>query len=193
MSKKIKKIIQKSIDAKELLLNSDETIQQLQEIVLKISECFKAGKSLYICGNGGSASDAEHIAAELSGRFYLDRPALSCHALSSNNAYITAVANDYGYDEIYARLVGGWMTKGDILLGLSTSGNSKNVINAFTEAKKRNIFTISFLGKSTGQIGDISDISINIQSEVTPRIQESHILIGHIICELVEETVFKDE
>jgi D-sedoheptulose 7-phosphate isomerase len=142
------------------------------------------------CGNGGSAADAQHLAAELSGRFYKDRKALPSDALHCNTSYLTAVANDYSYDVVYSRLVDGIMNTGDVLIGISTSGNSKNIINAFEVAKKKKIITIAFTGENVGNMGIVSDCLINIPSTDTPRIQESHILIGHIICELVEEKLF---
>lgn len=183
-------IIKSSIEVKESLLNDSETLDKIDQVAKVIAESLDLNKNLYICGNGGSASDAEHIAAELSGRFYKDRPALKCHALNSNNAYLTAVSNDYGYENIYSRLVEGWMTEGDILIGISTSGNSMNIVNAIKTAKNKNIFTVGLLGRNNGLIGDLANVSINIDSTVTPRIQESHILVGHIICELIESSLF---
>jgi D-sedoheptulose 7-phosphate isomerase len=142
------------------------------------------------CGNGGSAADAQHLAAELSGRFYKDRKALPSDALHCNTSYLTAVANDYSYDVIYSRLVDGTMNSGDILIGLSTSGNSKNIINAFKTAKEKGIVTIGLTGIVGGEIAVLSDYLINIPSTDTPRIQEAHIMVGHIICELVESKLF---
>jgi D-sedoheptulose 7-phosphate isomerase len=154
-------------------------------------KAFQSGNRVMFCGNGGSAADAQHLAAELSGRFYKDRKALPSDALHCNSSYITAVANDYSYDTIYSRLVDGTMNKGDILIGLTTSGNSKNIINAFKVAKEKEIVTIAFTGETGGKIGTISNYLINVPSVDTPRIQESHIMIGHIICELVELKLFK--
>jgi D-sedoheptulose 7-phosphate isomerase len=142
------------------------------------------------CGNGGSAADAQHLAAELSGRFYKDRKALPSDALHCNTSYLTAVANDYSYDVIYSRLVDGTMNSGDVLIGLSTSGNSKNIINAFKTAKENGIITIGLTGESGGKMEILSDYLINVPSTDTPRIQEAHIMIGHIICELVESKLF---
>jgi D-sedoheptulose 7-phosphate isomerase len=142
------------------------------------------------CGNGGSAADAQHLAAELSGRFYKDRKALPSDALHCNTSYLTAVANDYSYDVIYSRLVDGTMNSGDVLIGLSTSGNSKNIINAFEKAKEKGIITIGLTGESGGKMEILSDYLINVPSTDTPRIQEAHIMIGHIICELVESKLF---
>jgi len=142
------------------------------------------------CGNGGSAADAQHLAAELSGRFYKDRKALPSDALHCNTSYLTAVANDYSYDVVYSRLVDGTMVGGDVLIGLSTSGNSKNIINAFKAAKEKGIITISLTGETGGKLGILSNHLINVPTTDTPRIQEAHIMIGHIICELVESKLF---
>jgi len=147
-------------------------------------------KKILICGNGGSAADAQHIAAELSGRFYFDREPLYAEALHVNSSYLTAVANDYSYDEVYARLVKAKGRKGDILIGLSTSGNSKNVIKAFEIANKIGMVTIGMTGKSGGKMKEFSNYLINVPSNNTARIQESHIMIGHIICEIVEKEIF---
>jgi D-sedoheptulose 7-phosphate isomerase len=142
------------------------------------------------CGNGGSAADAQHLAAEFSGRFYKNRKALPAEALHCNTSYLTAVANDYSYDVIYSRLLDGIGVKGDVLIGLSTSGNSKNILNAIDVAKQIGIASIALTGETGGKMKDSSDILINVPSIDTPRIQESHIMIGHIICELVEEKLF---
>ena len=143
------------------------------------------------CGNGGSAADAQHLAAEFSGRFYTDRDALPAEALHCNTSYLTAVANDYGYDLVYSRIIKGTGNKGDVLVGLSTSGNSKNILNAFEVAKQKEMLTIGLTGETGGKMKAVSDYLINVPSGDTPRIQESHILIGHIICQLVEEQYFK--
>ena len=142
------------------------------------------------CGNGGSAADAQHLAAEFSGRFYTDRDALPAEALHCNTSYLTAVANDYSFDVVYSRIIKGTGNKGDVLVGLSTSGNSKNIINAFTAAKEKGMTTISFTGATGGALKDLSDQLLNVPSTDTPRIQECHIMLGHIICQLVEEKYF---
>jgi D-sedoheptulose 7-phosphate isomerase len=153
-------------------------------------DALKKGNYIYFCGNGGSAADAQHLAAELSGRFYTNRHALRAEALHCNTSYLTAVANDYSFDMIYARLIEGIGDAGDILVGLSTSGNSENIIKAFDVAKSKNMITIGFTGETGGRMKTFSDYMINIPSTDTPRIQESHILIGHIVCQLVEEKYF---
>jgi D-sedoheptulose 7-phosphate isomerase len=189
--KKIKDIIRNSIDVKELIHSDDYLIETIDIVSYLITNCFRNDGKVLLCGNGGSAADAQHIAAELSGRFYFDRAPLYAEALHVNSSYITAVANDYSYDEVYARLINAMGRKYDILIGLSTSGNSKNILRAFEEAKKIGMITIAFTGESGGEIKDMCDYIINVPSNDTPRIQESHIMIGHIICELVEERIFK--
>ena len=154
-------------------------------------QAFRSGKHIYFCGNGGSAADAQHLAAEFSGRFYTDRKALPAEALHCNTSYLTAVANDYGYDVIYARLIDGIGKEGDILVGLSTSGNSSNIIKAFEVARSKKMLTVAFTGESGGAMKAMADFLINVPSKDTPRIQESHIMVGHIICQLVEEKYFQ--
>jgi len=157
---------------------------------MKLLKPFLRGNRVYFCGNGGSAADAQHLAAEFSGRFYYDRPPLDSEALHVNTSYLTAVGNDYSFDEIYSRLIKAKGIKGDILVALSTSGNSKNIMRAIVEARRMGIFVIGFTGESGGLIKDHCDILINVPSTDTPRIQESHIMIGHIICEIVESNLF---
>ena len=192
MIEKIKNIIQASIDVKNNVLRNDTLLKATTTIVDVMVEALKKGNRIYFCGNGGSAADAQHLAAELSGRFYTDRHALRAEALHCNTSYLTAVANDYGFDMIYARLIEGIADAGDILVGLSTSGNSENIIKAFEIAKSKNMITIGFTGESGGKMKPMSDHIIAIPSKDTPRIQESHILIGHIICQMVEEKYFAD-
>jgi D-sedoheptulose 7-phosphate isomerase len=187
---KIKNIIQASIDTKQQVLENEELIATINNVVDVIASAFMKGNRVYFCGNGGSAADAQHLAAEFSGRFYTDRKALPAEALHCNTSYLTAVANDYGYDVVYARMIDGIGEKGDVLVGLSTSGNSANIIHAFEAAKQKGMTTIAFTGISGGQMRSLSDHLINIPSSDTPRIQESHIMAGHIICQLVEEKIF---
>src|SRR5450432_601771 len=187
----IRKIINASIVVKQKLLFDETILKTTNDVVNAIVKSFKAGNRVYFAGNGGSAADAQHLAAEFSGRFYTDRLALPAEALHCNTSYLTAVANDYSYDEIYARLIRGISHAGDVLVGLSTSGNSGNIVNAFEAARERKVITIGFTGESGGKMKNISDYLFDIPSRDTPRIQESHILIGHIICELVEKEYFK--
>jgi D-sedoheptulose 7-phosphate isomerase len=192
MESKIKSIIQSSINLKTKVLNDQGLLDTIQNVAEQIIHCYENGGKVLFCGNGGSAADAQHIAAELSGRFYFDRHPLYAEALHTNSSYITAVANDYGYDEVYARLVLAMGNKDDILVGLSTSGNSNNILRAFSEANSLGMITVGFTGESGGQLKEKCTYLINVSSIDTPRIQEVHILIGHIICELVEKKLFKD-
>jgi D-sedoheptulose 7-phosphate isomerase len=187
---KIKNIIQASISVKQQLLQNEAMLQLVDDCTNIIVTAFKNGNKLLFCGNGGSAADAQHLAAEFSGRFYTDRDALPAEALHCNTSYLTAVANDYSYDVVYSRLVKGIGRKGDILIGLSTSGNSSNIIKAFDVAKEKEMITIGFTGATGGKMKDCSDYLLNVPSTDTPRIQESHIMLGHIICQLVEERYF---
>ncbi len=190
MNDKIKNLILSSIETKQQLASDESMIQRLQTCSEIITAAFKAGKKVLFCGNGGSAADAQHLAAEFSGRFYTDREALPAEALHCNTSYLTAVANDYSYDVVYARLIQGIGREGDVLIGLSTSGNSKNILEAFKVAKNKNMITIGLTGASGGEMKQYSDYLLNVPSTDTPRIQESHILLGHIICQLVEEQYF---
>jgi D-sedoheptulose 7-phosphate isomerase len=186
----IKSKIEESISLKTSLLSNTEILNAVNNTINEIVTCYKAGGKVLWCGNGGSAADAQHLAAELSGRFYYDRPPLFSEALHVNTSYITAVANDYSYDIIYSRLVEAMGKKGDILIGLSTSGNSANVIKALEKANEKGITTIAFTGKTGGKMNGIGKYLINIPSTDTPRIQECHMLLGHTICELVEMNLF---
>ena len=172
------------------MLKNELLIDAIENIVDEIVKAFKNGNRVYFCGNGGSAADAQHLAAEFSGRFYIDRKALPAEALHCNTSYITAVANDYSYDVIYSRIIDGIGQAGDVLVGLSTSGNSGNIIKAFETAKSKKMITVGFTGATGGQMKAVSDYLINIPSTDTPRIQESHIMAGHIVCQLVEEKIF---
>ena len=186
----IREIIAKSIEVKEQILADENLILKVQQAVDVVTEAFKNGNKVLFCGNGGSAADAQHLAAEFSGRFYKDRTALPSEALHCNTSYVTAVANDYSYDVIYARLIDGMGQKGDVLFGLSTSGNSGNIVKAFESAKSKGMITIGFTGVAGGIMKETSNILLNVPSFDTPRIQECHIMIGHIICQFVEQNLF---
>ncbi len=186
----IKRIISESMAVKQRIIDSAILNKTIEDVTNLIISAYRKNGTVYFCGNGGSAADAQHIAAELSGRFYYDRPPLAAEALHVNTSYLTAVANDYSYDEIYARYIKGIGKKGDILVGISTSGNSKNIIRAFEVAKEKGISTIALSGESGGKMKEIADYLINVPSSDTPRIQESHIMIGHIICQYVESELF---
>ncbi|MEO0066400.1 MAG: hypothetical protein RI983_1726 [Bacteroidota bacterium] len=190
MLERINHIISESIQVKQSLLSNAALLEQIAGVVDAVTTAFKNGHKVQFCGNGGSAADAQHLAAEFSGRFYKNRTALPSDALHCNSSYLTAVANDYGYDEVYSRLVDGTMQEGDILIGLSTSGNSPNIVKAFETARAKNIITVGFTGNGGGKLGELSHFLLDIPSKNTPRIQESHIMIGHIICELVEANLF---
>jgi D-sedoheptulose 7-phosphate isomerase len=186
----IESLISASIEVKQKLLSDPSTSEKIAAIVRQTVAALQNGNRLWFCGNGGSASDAQHLAAEFSGRFYKDRKALPAEALHCNTSYLTAVANDYSYEIVYARLVEGICNQGDILFGFSTSGNSANIVKAFEMARSRKVVTVGFTGSSGGRLKELSDYLVNIPSDDTPRIQESHILVGHIICQLAEEEYF---
>lgn len=190
MKESITQIIEASIGVKQAILADKALQERLAQIVLVVTQTFRNGNKVLFCGNGGSAADAQHLAAEFSGRFYKDREALPAEALHVNTSYLTAVANDYSFDTVYARLVKGMGKKGDVLIGLSTSGNSKNILEAFATAREIGLITVGFTGSTGGKLNDLSDYLLNVPSDDTPRIQESHIMLGHILCQLVEEAYF---
>lgn len=190
MNQKIIDIIGASVKVKEAVMKDERLIAAIDEVTEKIIGAFSAGNKVLFCGNGGSAADAQHLAAEFSGRFYTDRNPLPSEALHCNTSYLTAVANDYGYELVYSRLLKGMGREGDVLVGLSTSGNSANILKAFELARQMGITTVGFTGEGGGQMKPLCDYLINIPSNDTPRIQEGHITIGHIICQLVEERLF---
>ena len=187
----IKERITESILVKQAVLLDDKLMETIQQVTDITTIALKADKKILLCGNGGSASDAQHIAAELSGRYYLDREPLFAEALHTNTSAVTAIANDYGYDEVFARLVRSKGRQGDILYALSTSGNSPGILNAIKAAKERFMIVIGMTGGNGGKMNGVCDYLIKIPSIDTPRIQECHILVGHIICELVESAIFK--
>lgn len=191
-SPRIPQSITDSIAVKQAILNDSELLARIQQAADIITAALRSGGKIHFCGNGGSAADAQHLAAELSGRFYLDRPPLNAEALHCNTSYLTSVANDYGYDEVYARMLRGTAKKGDVLVAISTSGNSRNILNAIEMAKTMGVKVIAMTGESGGAMRDVADILLNVPSTDTPRIQESHIMIGHILCELVESRIFSE-
>lgn len=190
MNPRIPQSIEQSIAAKQAILNNPEFQDRIQQAAEMITESLRNGGKIHFCGNGGSAADAQHLAAELSGRFYFDRPPLNAEALHCNTSYLTAVGNDYGYEHIFSRLLRGTAKAGDVIIGISTSGNSKNIILAFEAAKEMGVKVIAMTGETGGTMKYLADILLNVASKDTPRIQESHIMIGHIICELVESAMF---
>ena len=182
--------IQESINLKNQILQDPILLNLIEEISNIVVQSLSKNGKIFFCGNGGSAADAQHLAAELSGRFYYDRPPLNAEALHCNTSYLTAVANDYGYDFIYSRLIEASAHKGDVLIAFSTSGNSINILNAICQSAKQGVTTIGFTGAKGGKMDDCCDFIIKVPSIDTPRIQEIHILLGHIICELVEQKMF---
>lgn len=182
--------IQSSISVKQALLVDASLIDRISSFSKLLEETYRSGGKVLFCGNGGSAGDAQHLAAELSGRFYLNRAPLYAEALHVNSSYVTAVANDFGYEEVYARMVEACGRPGDVLVAISTSGNSPNIIRAIDRAKQLGMVVVGMTGATGGKMADLCDLLVNIPSEDTPRIQESHILVGHIICELVEKSLF---
>ncbi|MCK9618245.1 MAG: D-sedoheptulose 7-phosphate isomerase [Lentimicrobiaceae bacterium] len=187
---RIQEIIQQSVLLKQQVLADKILLDTVEKITQEIIRCFQNDGKVLFCGNGGSAADAQHLAAEFSGRFYYDRDPLFSEALHVNTSYLTAVANDYSYDEIYARLVKAKGRKGDVLVGISTSGNSTNILKALEMAKKQGMVTVAMTGLTGGKMKDACDFLLNVPSTDTPRIQEVHIMLGHIICELVEVAIF---
>tara|TARA_B100001250_G_scaffold413855_1_gene449488 strand:+ start:6083 stop:6682 length:600 start_codon:yes stop_codon:yes gene_type:complete len=189
----IRQTISKSIEVKTKLSANDELISIISEVIDLVVRVFKNDGKIFICGNGGSAADAQHIAAEFTGRFYIDREPLFAEALHVNTSYLTAVANDYGYDQVFSRLVKAKCSEGDALIGISTSGNSTNIVRALSMAKELNVHTIGLVGDSGNAMAKHCDFILEVPSKDTPRIQEAHIMIGHIICENVEKIIFYDE
>jgi len=189
----IKEAIDASIAVKQKIAADLEFQKKIGFVAEVLVEALRNDKKVLFCGNGGSAADAQHLAAELSGRFYYDRDPLFAEALHVNTSYITAVANDYSYDDIYSRLIKAKGRKGDVLIGISTSGNSGNIIKALEQAKEQGMTTVGFTGETGGKMKNKVDHLLNVPSDSTPRIQESHILIGHIVCEIVEAKLFPRE
>ncbi len=187
---RIESIVNESIQVKKAFLANKELLNILKTAAEFCIESLKQDGKILLCGNGGSAADAQHIAAELSGRFQYDRDPLFAEALHVNSSYLTAVANDYSYDVVFSRLVKAMGRPNDVLIALSTSGNSKNVVNAVSQAKKQKMTTIGLTGANGGTLAQMCDLCINVPSNNTARIQETHILIGHILCERIERTLF---
>lgn len=190
MIDRIKEAINQSVDLKKAILEDEALLRTIQTVADKMTDCFKNDGKILFCGNGGSAADAQHLAAEFSGRFYYDRPPLYSEALHVNSSFVTAVANDYSYDEVYARMIKAMGRRGDLLVAISTSGNSGNILKAIDAALKLDMIVVGMTGKTGGLMKEKCTYLLNPPSTDTPRVQESHILIGHILCELVEAAVF---
>lgn len=186
----IRQAMESSINVKQLILNDKAFLERIDKAVSTCVEALQKGGKIWFAGNGGSAADAQHLAAELSGRFYLDRTPVPAEALHVNSSFLTAVANDYGYDQVYARLLKGCAHPGDVLFAISTSGDSDNIIKAVLMANSMNVNVIGMTGATGGIIKDHCDVLLNVPSKDTPRIQECHIMIGHIICENIEKELF---
>jgi len=188
----IKDEIKESYETKQAIYENEELLQQIETLSKKCIKLYKNGKKTILAGNGGSAADAQHIAAELVGRYGFDRPSIPSLALTTDTSNLTAIGNDYGYDKVFSRQLEGMGQDGDLFIGISTSGNSINIVNAFKSAKEKNITTVALVGKDGGEMAKIADIAIVVPSNSTPRIQESHILIGHILCDIIEKELFAD-
>ncbi|NOY49808.1 MAG: D-sedoheptulose 7-phosphate isomerase [Chlorobi bacterium] len=189
----ISEIIKESIKTKERFLHNKKNLDKISLIANECVLAFNSGGKVLFCGNGGSASDAQHLAAELSGRFEIDRAPLYAEALHVNSSYITAVANDYSYDMVYSRMVEAAGKPGDVLIGITTSGNSSNVVKAMEKAGEIGMRCFGLSGSDGGKMNDVCDINIVVPSDNTARIQETHILIGHIVCQIIENKIFQDK
>jgi D-sedoheptulose 7-phosphate isomerase len=192
MREYIKDQIKKSYEVKQAIYQNEQLLSNIVEVCRLCIDLYRGKNKTILAGNGGSAADAQHIAAELVGRYGFDRPSIPSLALTTDTSNLTAIGNDYGYDKVFSRQLEGMGQEGDIFIGISTSGNSLNIINAFKVAKERNIKTIALVGRDGGEMGKMADIALIVPSESTPRIQESHILIGHILCDIIEKEIFGD-
>ncbi|EFP2985942.1 phosphoheptose isomerase [Campylobacter jejuni] len=186
----IKEHFQETILVKEQILKDENLITLIKNASLEVIKAYKNGNKTLLAGNGGSAADAQHIAGEFVSRFYFDRPGIASIALTTDTSVLTAIGNDYGYENLFARQVQAQGVKGDIFIGISTSGNSKNILKALEFCKQKEIISIGLSGASGGAMNELCDYCIKVPSTCTPRIQEAHILIGHIICAIVEEELF---
>jgi len=192
MKNYIKDQIKKSYETKQAVYENEALLNKIEEVAQMCVELYKGDKKTILAGNGGSAADAQHIAAELVGRYGFDRPSIPSLALTTDTSNLTAIGNDYGYDQVFSRQLEGMGQAGDIFIGISTSGNSLNIIKAFESAKKKGITTVALTGRDGGEMAKMADVALVVPSNSTPRIQESHILIGHIICDIIEKETFGD-
>lgn len=190
MKNYIKSEVRGSIETKQRILEDDAFVALIAEVGKKCLEVYRNGKKTLLAGNGGSAADAQHIAAELVGRYGFDRPSIPSIALTTDTSNLTAIGNDYGYDKVFSRQLEGVGNEGDLFIGISTSGNSINIVNAFESAKAKGITTVALVGRDGGKMAQMADFAIIVPSNATPRIQESHILIGHILCDIIEKELF---
>jgi len=192
MKNYIKDQIKKSYETKQAIYENEALLNKIEEVAQMCVDLYKGDKKTILAGNGGSAADAQHIAAELVGRYGFDRPSIPSLALTTDTSNLTAIGNDYGYDQVFSRQLEGMGQAGDIFIGISTSGNSVNIIKAFESAKKKGITTVALTGRDGGEMAKMADVALVVPSNSTPRIQESHILIGHIICDIIEKETFGD-
>ncbi len=192
MKKYIKDQIKKSYETKQAIYENEDLLNKIEDVSKLCVELYKGSNKTILAGNGGSAADAQHIAAEMVGRYGFDRPSLPSLALTTDTSALTAIGNDYGYDKVFSRQLEGMGQSGDVFIGISTSGNSLNIINAFNSAKEKGIKTVALVGKDGGEMAKLADIALVVPSNSTPRIQESHILIGHILCDIIEKEIFGD-
>lgn len=190
MNSRITNVLEQSIAVKQAILQQNDLLQRIDTAAEMMIRAFRNDAKVWLCGNGGSAADAQHIAAELSGRFYLNRPGLFAEALGVNFSYLTAVANDFGYDAVFERLIQAVGRPNDILIAISTSGNSPNVLAAAQYAYQHGLQVIALTGETGGSLAQCCHCLLNVPSHATPRIQEVHITIGHILCEIVESSLF---
>lgn len=192
MKEYIKDQIKKSYETKQAIYENEDLLNKIENVAKRCVALYKTDKKTILAGNGGSAADAQHIAAELVGRYGFDRPSIPSLALTTDTSNLTAIGNDYGYDYVFSRQLEGMGQKGDIFIGISTSGNSVNIIKAFEAAKIKGITTVALTGRDGGEMAKIADVALVVPSDSTPRIQESHILIGHILCDIIEKEIFGD-
>ena len=192
MKKYIKNQIKQSYETKQAIYENEDLLNKIEEVAQKCVDLYRTDKKTILAGNGGSAADAQHIAAELVGRYGFNRPSIPSLSLTTDTSNLTAIGNDYGYDQVFSRQLEGMGQEGDIFIGISTSGNSVNIIKAFESAKKKNIMTVALTGRDGGEMAKMADIALIVPSNATPRIQESHILIGHIICDIIEKEIFAE-
>ena len=190
MKNYIKEQIRQSYETKQAIYENEALLDRITDVAKACVDVYRNGKKTILAGNGGSAADAQHIAAELVGRYGFDRPSIPSLALTTDTSNLTAIGNDYGYDQVFSRQLEGMGVQGDLFIGISTSGNSQNVINAFEAAKQKGITTVALVGRDGGRMAQMADYALVVPSNATPRIQESHILIGHIICDIIEKELF---
>ena len=193
MNKKITNYIENSVSVKNAILQNNKIIENISAAVNLILDTYKLNGKVLVAGNGGSAADAQHIAGELVSKFFFDRDGLPAIALTTDTSIITAIGNDYGFEKLFERQLQANATKNDVFIGITTSGTSKNLVKAFEFCKKNGIKSIALIGENDSVVKDLCDVCIAVPSPTTPHVQESHIMIGHVMCALVEEAIFKNK